>query len=138
MEKRLSKLKNAMDKTIFKDLDFSERHRSAVFQVIGKEEKKEEDVFRAVLQLLVQEKTGVELAKLLRARGIKNFENNEGFLYTTLHRLELKGHLAANWSEEGEKRYQLNRRGKRLLARMEKSAIKQGDLKLWLEVTANE
>ena len=91
MEDRLKGLRKSMEKTTFKQLNFSEQHRKQVYEKINKPYENEEDIFLAVLQLLIHEKTGYELVQLLRGRGIQKFEENEGFLYTLLHRLEQNG-----------------------------------------------
>ncbi len=79
--------------------------------------KKEEDILLAVLQLLMNEKTGYELMQLLRGRGIQTFEGNEGSLYTLLHRLEQNRFIQSSWDHEGAKYYRLNDKGNKMLAK---------------------
>ncbi|UFT98414.1 PadR family transcriptional regulator [Radiobacillus kanasensis] len=137
MEERLKRLKEAMHGTAFKDLHFSEQHMDSVRGRIKKEEKDEKDILVAILQILVEEKTGHELAKQLSSRGIKNFEGEEGFLYTILHRIEQKGYVVSNWDENEVKRYIIHSKGKRLLSKLESSSTKNKlSMKLWLEVSS--
>ena len=81
MEDQLKGLRNSMEKTTFKQLEFTEQHRQQVYEKINKPNENEEDILLSVIQLLIQEKTGYELVQLLRARGIQKFEENEGLLY---------------------------------------------------------
>lgn len=121
MEERLKKLKKTMDNTTFSELNFTEQHRKAIREKIVKEEN-EETIFLAVMQLLIQEKTGYELVKFLRGRGIQKFEENEGIVYTLLHQLEQEGYLNASWNDSHIKHYRLNNKGTKLLRRSEKQS----------------
>ncbi|MEK5173927.1 PadR family transcriptional regulator [Heyndrickxia sp. FSL W8-0496] len=125
MENRLIGLRKSMEQTTFKHLNFSEQQRKKVYEKINKTYENEEDVFLAVLQLLISEKTGYELAKLLRGRGIRKFEGNEGFLYTILHRLEQNHLLQSSWDNSGAKYYQLNDKGRKTLRKAEKTSTKK-------------
>ena len=78
----------------------------------------------AVLHLLLHEKTGFELNKHLRARGIENFEDNEGYLYMLLHRLEHAHYLQTDWKENDEKYYTLTDKGKKLVSLSDKKRLK--------------
>ena len=68
MESRLRNLRKAMKQTTFNQLSFNDQSRKDIHQKITLLVEKEEDVIFAVLQLLVQEKTGFELAKHIRSR----------------------------------------------------------------------
>ncbi|MFJ5758865.1 PadR family transcriptional regulator [Neobacillus sp. NPDC093182] len=125
MEDRLKNLKKVMDKRTFADLTFSEDHQKAIRRKINQQEESDEDILLAVLQLLVQEKTGHELTGLLRGRGILKFENNEGFLYTVLHRLEQSGCIQTNWDDSGAKYYWLKDKGRKLLNKAEQKQTKR-------------
>lgn len=125
MEDRLKGLRKSMENTTFKQLDFSEQHRKQIHEKINKSYENEEDIFLAVLQLLVHEKTGYELAQLLRGRGIQQFEENEGFLYTLLHRLEQTSVIKPSWDHLGDKYYQINDKGRKILRKAEKNSSKQ-------------
>lgn len=125
MEGRLKRLRKSMEKTTFKKLNFSEQHRKQIYEQINKTNENEEDIFLAVLQLLIHEKTGYELVQLLRGRGIQKFEGNEGFLYTLLHRLEQNRFIKSSWDHSGAKYYQLNDKGRKLLRKVEKSSKKK-------------
>lgn len=114
MEERLKRLRQAMNNNAFHSLSFTETHEKQILKKINDTEK-DEELLSAVLQLLVNERTGYELAQLLRARGLKSFESNEGFLYTFVHQLEQKSYLQSRWDDSGAKLYKLNYNGKKLL-----------------------
>lgn len=122
MEDRLKKLKKSMDHTAFGDLHFTEQHRAAIRKKMSNSDISEEEILLAVLQLLVHEKTGYELVELLRGRGIRKFEDNEGSLYALLHQLEQDGCLQASWHESAMKYYQLTNKGRKLLQKSGKQA----------------
>ena len=111
----LNNLRKSMKKTTFKELKFTDHHRQAVQQKI-EQLASMEGLRLAVLQLLMQQKTGYALTQLLHLRGMKGLEKNEGVLYILLHQLEQEGMICAHWSDEGEKFYVLSNQGKRSLA----------------------
>lgn len=125
MEDRLKGLRKSMENTTFKHLNFSEQQRKQVHEKINKRDENEEDLYLAVLQLLIHEKTGYELTQLLRARGIQRFEKNEGFLYTLLHRLEQNSVIKSSLDSLGDKYYQINDKGKKFLRKAEKGSPKK-------------
>lgn len=118
MENRLKKLKQSMKSTVFQDLTFNEKHKAAIRKNV-----KQENYLENIMQLLVTERTGMDLIKLLRARRITRFEEQEGFIYTILHELEQEGLLTHRWDESEYKFYILNRKGLKLLRKMEKSSL---------------
>ncbi|HDR6309543.1 TPA: PadR family transcriptional regulator [Bacillus cereus] len=124
MENRLKGLRKSMENTTFKHLSFSDQHRKQVREKINASNEKEEDISLAILQLLSNEKTGYELSQLLRGRGIRKFEGNEGFLYTVLHRLEQNRFIQSSWDHAGAKYYQLNDKGRKMLRKAEKNTTK--------------
>ncbi|TKH14993.1 PadR family transcriptional regulator [Bacillus wiedmannii] len=124
MEDRLKGLRKSMENTTFKHLSFSDQHRKRVREKINASHEKEEDISLVIVQLLSNEKTGYELSQLLRGRGIRKFEGNEGFLYTVLHRLEQNRFIQSSWDHEGAKYYQLNDKGRKMLRKAEKNAMK--------------
>jgi hypothetical protein len=120
MDEQLKNLKRAMKKNVLNGLNFKDDHKKKIKQQIMKlNASSDEEILIAVLQLLVQEKTGFELCRLVRARGIERFEKNEGILYMFLHRLEQKGFVKADWKSDDAKYYQLSKKGKRLLIKVE-------------------
>ncbi|MCL9635718.1 PadR family transcriptional regulator [Priestia megaterium] len=123
MDKRLKNLRKTMNREVFAQLTFTEKHKKSIREKIKQETHSEEEILLAMMQLLVQEKTGYELVSLLQSRGILNFKENEGSLYIILHRLELKGVLASSWQEEGAKFYQLNQKGRKLLKKVEEKPL---------------
>lgn len=124
MEDRLKGLRKSMENTTFKHLSFSDQHRKQVREKINASNEKEEGISLAILQLLSNEKTGYELSQLLRGRGIRKFEGNEGFLYTVLHRLEQNRFIQSSWDHSGAKYYQLNDKGRKMLRKAEKDSTK--------------
>ena len=124
MEDRLRNLKKAMDRSEFDQLAFTEQHRKAIREKIKQQDESEDQLILALLQLLSQEKTGFELVKLIQARGLRTFDDNEGFLYTLLHRLEKRSWIESFWLESDAKFYQLTNKGKKVLQKAEKGAQK--------------
>jgi DNA-binding PadR family transcriptional regulator len=118
MEDRLKNLKRIMDQRAFNELPFTDQHKKRIFER-ARQNDSEMDIQLAVLQLLVQAKTGFELSALLLARGIKAFHDQEGSLYTLLHRLEQSDYLRSSWDETGAKYYELNDKGRKLLKKSE-------------------
>ncbi|WP_372491381.1 PadR family transcriptional regulator [Priestia aryabhattai] len=123
MEKRLKNLRKTMDREVFTQLKFTEEHKNRIREKITQETHNDAEIMIAIMQLLVQEKTGYQLVSLLQSRGISNFEENEGSLYIILHRLELKGVLKSSWQEDDAKFYQLNKQGRKLLKKLEKQPL---------------
>ncbi|MFK3958836.1 hypothetical protein [Guptibacillus hwajinpoensis] len=75
MEERLKNLKKSMKTTCFSQLEFTEDDRNQIHKKIEKEVEDDEMILLAVLQLLLEEKTGHDVAKQLRSRGILKFED---------------------------------------------------------------
>ena len=120
MEDRLKKFKNAMKRTVLHDLNFTEEHKRAIRLKIKQiPETSEEDLVLAIFQLLKQKRTGFELSRLIRVRGIETFENEEGSLYTSLHKFEHKGYLNSIWEAPDIKYYQISSKGLKLLKTLE-------------------
>jgi DNA-binding PadR family transcriptional regulator len=135
MEERLKNLKRSMKSTTFGQLKFTQITINEVHKKIRQQEIREEDIILAVMQLLVYEKTGYELTKKLRGRGIRKFEDNEGFLYTVLHELEHKGYLTSNWDGKNEKLYILTNKGKKILKKEEKRCTSRAVIDTLTEVS---
>jgi DNA-binding PadR family transcriptional regulator len=112
LENRLRNLKQSMKKSVFKDLVFTEKHQDAV-----RRNTKQEAVFEVVLQLLVSEKTGMELVQLFRARNVTSFNEQEGLIYTILHQLEKEDLISSRWNQY--KYYVLNQKGLKTIKKME-------------------
>ncbi len=119
MENRLRGLKKSLDDAAFSQLHFTEQHRK---EIRAKISETDDSVLLAVMQLLVEEKTGYDLVQFLQGRGIRKFEDNEGSLYALLHQLERDGCLQSSWNEAAVKYYQLNNKGNQLLRKMEKQS----------------
>ncbi|MFQ6391601.1 PadR family transcriptional regulator [Priestia aryabhattai] len=123
MDKRLKNLRTTMNREVFSELKFTEHHKKSIREKIKQEDHSDKEILVAIMQLLVQEKTGYQLINLLQSRGILNFRENEGSLYVILHRLELKGVLTSSWQENDAKFYQLNKKGRKLLKKVEEQTI---------------
>lgn len=120
MEERLKDFKNAMKRTVLKDLKFTEEHKQRIRNQVNQlSPTSEEELLLSIFQLLKEKRTGFELSRLIRARGIHSFENEEGFLYMTLHKFEHKGYLDISWEELDIKYYQLSSKGLKLLKSLE-------------------
>ena len=120
MEERLKGLRQSMKKTIYQDLHFTNQLQNRVLEKIHKQKETDEEIILAIMQLLISEKNGYELSKLLRGRGIKRFEDNEGFLYTIIHRLEQQQYICSRWDEDSGKLYLLNDKGRKVMQKAEK------------------
>ncbi|CAG9621323.1 helix-turn-helix transcriptional regulator [Sutcliffiella rhizosphaerae] len=112
MEDKLKRLRKSMENTVMKELIFEKKQMDAIRKSI------KNDYRLAILQLLRTEKSGAEVIKGLRARGITAFEDLEGMLFTSLHDLEQQHVLESYWVES-EKRYKLARKGHKLLEELE-------------------
>jgi DNA-binding PadR family transcriptional regulator len=120
MENRLKNLKSALRGTVLQDLSFTDEHKKIIRRQIKQlPPTSEEDILLAIFQLLKQKRTGFELSRLIRARGIEKFESDEGFLYMSLHQFEHKGYLNSYWEEPDIKFYHLSTKGLKLLNGLE-------------------
>jgi hypothetical protein len=126
MERQLKGLKKAMEKTYMRKLEFSESMKKRIHKSIANESVSEQDMFINFLQLLVKERTGFELTRLLVARGIPKYEDEEGSIYAVLHEQEQAGIITASWGPSGEKKYQLTDKGRRALEKSSRPAWKNG------------
>ena len=118
MEERLKRLRKAMDHGSFNQMPFTEKKKQMINRGIQNSKGNDQDILLHLLQLLVQEKTGHELLKNLRSRGIKQYEDRHGFLYTALHKMEQDKLLDSSWEQEG-KYYKLSKGGRKVLQRLE-------------------
>jgi DNA-binding PadR family transcriptional regulator len=116
----LSNLHKSIQNSSFYRLHFSDQLRNQIHEKIRNQNKSKKSVYIAIFQILKKKKTGYELLQLLRARGIKNFDNYEGNLYTVLHYLEKNKYLRSSWNDLGCKFYQINDKGLKILQREEK------------------
>lgn len=120
MEDRLRKLKKSLDQTAFSNLHFTEHHQKEIRAKAKRSGENENEITLTIFQLLINHRTGHELAQLLSARGITKFEDAEGMLYTLLHQLEQDDCIQSKWDESKVKSYYLNNKGLRLLRKSEK------------------
>ncbi|WP_171050944.1 PadR family transcriptional regulator [Bacillus sp. BHET2] len=121
MEDRLKRLRSAMDRGSFQQMPFTEEKKRMINRGINCSRENDQDILVHILQLLQKEKNGHELLNNLRARGIKKYEERQGFLYTVLHKMEQDRMLESYWVE-GEKRYMISKQGRKHLQHIE-----QGD-----------
>ena len=130
MEDRLIKLKKSMDQTVFSNLNFTEQHQNEIREKAKNTIENDNEITLAILQLLVNNRTGHELALLLNARGVSKFVDAEGMLYTLLHELEHDKCIQSNWNESKVKYYYLAKKGIGILRKSEiKNTEKQVSLK---------
>ncbi|GIN92136.1 hypothetical protein J22TS1_31870 [Siminovitchia terrae] len=120
MEERLKKL----GKKQLSELKFTEQHRKNIYRAIDREQKSDEEILIATLQLLNEKRTGFELLQLLEGRNIKKFMNQEGSLYLLLHELELKEWIASLWADDHLKYYYLQDKGRKVLMKAEEKQQK--------------
>ncbi|MCA1060248.1 PadR family transcriptional regulator [Rossellomorea aquimaris] len=118
MEERLEGLRKAMDLGSFKQMPFTEEKKQMIKRGIKNSKGNDQDILLHILQLLMDKKTGHELLKNLRSRGITQYEDRHGFLYTALHKMEQDKLLDSSWELEG-KYYKLSSRGRKALQRLE-------------------
>lgn len=78
----------------------------------------------SIFQLLEKPKDGTKLLTLLRARGIKNFEGNEGVLFIKLHELEQEGLVQSRWIND-RKEYEITKHGRKKMCALERNRIKE-------------
>ncbi|MGO5010527.1 PadR family transcriptional regulator [Niallia sp. Sow4_A1] len=126
MEDRLKELRQKMNNTTFEQINFSNRLRNQVHEKIKKQNEREDITLIAVLQLLLNKRTGYDLTQLLRARGIESYEDKEGCLYTFLHNLEKNGFLTSKWDGTDVKYYQTSKKGRKVLQHAEKNGTQKG------------
>ncbi|MFD9627411.1 PadR family transcriptional regulator [Peribacillus muralis] len=122
MEDKLTRLKSAMKKHTFLDLKFTESHRNSIHAAISKQDVSREDIMIGIFRSLDMEKSGYQINEYLYQKGIRNFENNEGSLYATLHELEKEGWLNSFWETEERKLYSLDERAKKWIKKQESNS----------------
>lgn len=113
------RLRNIKHKKLSADLAFTEQHRKNILHAIQKEDDQEEAILIAILQLLNEQRTGFELLQLLHGRGITKFAEKEGMLYLLLHELEKKEMISSIWTEDRQKYYQVQNKGRKVLKKVE-------------------
>ncbi|WP_274307572.1 helix-turn-helix transcriptional regulator [Solibacillus daqui] len=109
MEERLKNLQKAVDRTAFKNIEFTNEHQEKI--------RKQNQVLplkHRILSMLIEAKSGIELTQLLHVRGVEQIVENEGLIYSLLHEAEQQGLLSSSW-EEGVKYYQLSKYSKKQL-----------------------
>lgn len=124
MEDRLKRLRRAMDDGSFQRMPFTEEKTRMIKKGVNSSREDDEGIQVHILQLLQKEKTGHELLNYLRARGIKKYEERQGFLYSVLHKMEQDRILESSW-KEGVKRYIVSKRGRRLLQQIEEGSLRK-------------
>lgn len=125
MDTKLRNLKRAMKQSVMQDVQFDDQLKSRIRQQALQSSDQGEHVQLVILQLLQNELSGFELGKMLRARGITAFANQQGDLYVQLHELEAKELIVSHWNETETgkaKEYIISTKGKRLLEKREVKA----------------
>lgn len=119
MDEHLRNLRKTMKTTIFKDFTFSEKNKAEIKKQINYHKYENGKQLNDILTILNVEKTGFEIAKALLAKGIKFYFQNEGKLYTNLHKYEQEGYVQSHWekrNDQMEKYYSLTKKGRKQLA----------------------
>ncbi|WP_421382957.1 PadR family transcriptional regulator [Bacillus salacetis] len=119
MEDRLKRLRTIMEEGTFKRHPFTEEKKDRLKKTIHQTAAPKEQLTDHILQILTTEKTGHEVFQQLCTRGINNFKENQGLLYTNLHSLENNRLIVSQWSEE-KKLYRLTEQGRKKLRNKEK------------------
>lgn len=135
MDERLKGLKKAMKNHTFQNVQFSEQNRQKVHTKM--EQLQDVDLTPAILSLLTEQRSGSELAQLLHVKGIKSIVDNEGMIYTILHKEELLGTLESYWSKTGEKYYKLTSKGLKIVQMKEQKKTGFSLKQLFQEVKMN-
>lgn len=118
MDERLKNLRNALNRNHFKELKYNGKLKEATFQRINQKETNEKDLFIVILNLLSKEKTGFEISRGIRSKGIEDFEKKEGYLYTLLHKMEQQDYITSHWKSSDQKFYFITKQGKKALRRL--------------------
>jgi len=92
---------------------------------MGTDQEKPADILQGTLELLILrtlasgQKHGYEIAEWIHVASAEALSVEEGALYPALHRLELRGHLSAEWDVSANNRrakyYRLTASGRRRL-----------------------
>lgn len=109
MEDRLKGLKKALDSSIFKHTEFTEKQQRSIQQFVHSPYLK-----KSILSLLLEAKSGIEVTQQLHLRNVVDIVQNEGLIYTTLHEAESEGLIQSTWIE-GIKYYEITSLGKKAL-----------------------
>jgi DNA-binding PadR family transcriptional regulator len=109
MENRLKGLKKAMDSSIFKHTEFTEKQQRNIQQSLHSQCLK-----NSILSLLFEAKSGIEITQQLHLKKVGEIMQNEGLIYTTLHKAESEGLIQSAWIE-GIKYYEITSLGKKAL-----------------------
>lgn len=124
MSDPLKGLKQAMNKTVFHKINFSDKQKESIekelLHLILRQEDIEKNIEILIFKSLVDNsRPGYDIFKYLqRESNIFALEEHEGKLYVFLHRLEQNQLISSRWVENQErltKVYQLEKKGKRLL-----------------------
>lgn len=114
MEERLENLRATLDESLLKELTFSNKHRMNIKNRINGNKNPKIDI----LQLLQVKRTGYDLSRSLFARGVYQYQFDEGSLYLLLHELEISQYIIGEWTNE-EKYYVLTNKGFKYLQKLE-------------------
>ncbi|MEK4537682.1 PadR family transcriptional regulator [Peribacillus sp. FSL K6-1552] len=116
MEDKLNQLKRAMKRTVFADVKFTDKQKTAIKQRLVQAKESDEEVMIAIFRILQEEQSGYQIMSSLIRRGIEKFTEQEGILYM-LHDLEQRGFIEVKWEQTEKKSYRLSNKGRRMLAK---------------------
>ncbi|MGW6167708.1 PadR family transcriptional regulator, partial [Bacillus altitudinis] len=114
----LNQLKRAMKRTVFADVKFTDKQKTAIKQRLVQAKESDEEVMIAIFRILQEEQSGYQIMSSLIRRGIEKFTEQEGILYM-LHDLEQRGFIEVKWEQTEKKSYRLSNKGRRMLAKSE-------------------
>lgn len=107
MEERLKNLKKVVNRTVFNNVEFSEKQQQQIHKQL-----QSLPLQQTILSMLTVTKSGTEVTEALHVRGVEQIIDNEGIIYSILHEAEQKQWLSTSW-DNGVKYYQLTKIGKR-------------------------
>ncbi|GAE30420.1 helix-turn-helix transcriptional regulator [Alkalihalobacillus hemicellulosilyticus] len=133
MSDPLMNLKDALNKTVFERVEFTEKQKKKT--LIQVDPLKQQKLEAMILQTLYDStKTGFTILKDLKKRiGEEDFQKNEGFVYILLHQLESKRYIQSKWEGNKESRikyYHIENKGRKRLVEIENEGEKKTSFRL--------
>lgn len=136
MNDPLKGLKKAMNKTVFRDVRFSEKQQENILHSVG-DELEASIEFQILKSLEAEAKEGFMIYKYLQQHAGKEALNEqEGKLYILLHQLEKRKLIRSMWLDSLDvptKFYELEKKGKEYIRVCEKKKQQKVKTKVKLE-----
>lgn len=120
MNEEWTKWKEAMDKTVFKEMRFSSKLQAKVLSQMERPTRPSEQAIESILSIIFHHTlAGYDILLKLEQKGELIFQAQEGELYHLLHKLEQKQFIEGEWQEE-QKYYRLTKKGMKYLLELQK------------------